>query len=218
MRLGTYYRALMWDKLGIRADQDKVLDVGGFDGYWLSQQPAKMRICVDLSPQRQYEGVTYVKADALSLPFSAGCFDQVFAFDIIEHVNDDRQFLNELHRVTKPSGQIVISTPHKQIRIFPPFLTAWVNKKWGHYRVSGYLEAELLRIMPLDVDVEFVHLKEPSRRFLYLLLRLLWGISQAITRPLARATVYVDFLLLTGDGGHILAKVTKNQRLTDGQS
>ncbi len=178
-------------------------------GYWLSKQQAKIKVCVDINPQRRYENVTHIKADALALPFLDSCFNQVFAFDVIEHVDDDNQFLQELFRVTTPNGQIVISTPHKRITIFPPFLTGWVSKKWGHHKFRGYLEAELLDIMPHDADVKFLHLKEPSYRLLYLLLRLLWGISQVITKPLVKTAVYIDFLFLIGYGGHILAIVGK---------
>ncbi len=209
MRLGTYYRALMWDKVGIRAISSVVLDIGGFDGYWLSQQPAGTKVCVDLSPQRKYDGVTYVKADALSLPFSDGCFDQVFAFDIIEHVDDDKQFLNELHRVTRPNGEIVISTPHKQIRIFPPFLTNWVSKKWGHYRANGYLESEIRKLIPQDDSAEFLYLRQLFLRVSYLSLRFLWGVSWEITKPLVRAIAYLDTAFLNGDNGGIVVYITR---------
>ena len=66
MRLGTYYRSLMLDKLGITANQNFVLDVGSFDGYWLSQQQhAKIKIAVDINPVNKYANVMYIKGSTL---------------------------------------------------------------------------------------------------------------------------------------------------------
>jgi SAM-dependent methyltransferase len=45
------------------------------------------------------------------LPLSDEAFDLVFALDILEHVEDDQGLLREIHRVLKPGGQVVISTP-----------------------------------------------------------------------------------------------------------
>jgi 2-polyprenyl-3-methyl-5-hydroxy-6-metoxy-1,4-benzoquinol methylase len=39
-------------------------------------------------------------------------FDIVVSFQVIEHIADDRLFLQELHRVLKPGGQAIISTPN----------------------------------------------------------------------------------------------------------
>lgn len=209
VRLGTYYRALIWNRLGIQANGNRVLDIGGFDGYWLSKQLAKTKVCVDINPQRKYENVTYVQTDALALPFADEYFDQVFAFDVIEHVDDDKQFLQEVHRVTKPNGQIIISTPHKHISIFPPFLTGWVNRRWGHYRVSGYLENELREIIPESDVAKFLFLRESFSRAFHLPLRFLWGFSKIITKPMVRVIAYLDSIFLNGKNGHIVIYITR---------
>ncbi|HSI78737.1 MAG TPA: class I SAM-dependent methyltransferase [Lunatimonas sp.] len=39
-------------------------------------------------------------------------YDTVVSFQVIEHIDDDRLFLQELHRVLKPGGQAIISTPN----------------------------------------------------------------------------------------------------------
>lgn len=44
-------------------------------------------------------------------PFSDGRFDLVTAFDVIEHVVDDRRVFAELARVLKPGGRLVFSVP-----------------------------------------------------------------------------------------------------------
>lgn len=39
-------------------------------------------------------------------------YDTVVSFQVIEHIEDDKLFLRELHRVLKPGGQAIISTPN----------------------------------------------------------------------------------------------------------
>ena len=46
-----------------------------------------------------------------ALPYFEGGFDLVAAFDVIEHVEDDRQVFAELTRVLKPDGRLIFSVP-----------------------------------------------------------------------------------------------------------
>jgi len=46
-----------------------------------------------------------------ALPFSDGLFDLVAAFDVIEHVEDDRRVFGELERLLKPGGVLLCSVP-----------------------------------------------------------------------------------------------------------
>ncbi|WP_114749079.1 class I SAM-dependent methyltransferase [Pleomorphovibrio marinus] len=39
-------------------------------------------------------------------------YDTVVSFQVIEHIEEDDLFLNEIHRVLKPGGQAIISTPN----------------------------------------------------------------------------------------------------------
>ncbi|UXX80575.1 class I SAM-dependent methyltransferase [Reichenbachiella carrageenanivorans] len=39
-------------------------------------------------------------------------FDTVISFQVIEHIKEDKLFLEEIHRVLKPGGQGVITTPN----------------------------------------------------------------------------------------------------------
>jgi SAM-dependent methyltransferase len=52
-----------------------------------------------------------VQGEATALPFRSGAFDLVCAFDIVEHVADDRQIFRELSRVAKADATIVFSVP-----------------------------------------------------------------------------------------------------------
>jgi SAM-dependent methyltransferase len=52
-----------------------------------------------------------VAAEAPNLPFHDGAFDVVTAYDIVEHVEDDRAFVADLARVLAPGGALAIHVP-----------------------------------------------------------------------------------------------------------
>lgn len=39
-------------------------------------------------------------------------FDWVISFQVIEHIQDDQQYLKEIHRVLKPGGKAILTTPN----------------------------------------------------------------------------------------------------------
>lgn len=54
--------------------------------------------------------VNYQVADALHQPFRDGQFDLIWSMESGEHMPDKAQFINELTRVCKPGGKILIVT------------------------------------------------------------------------------------------------------------
>jgi 2-polyprenyl-3-methyl-5-hydroxy-6-metoxy-1,4-benzoquinol methylase len=46
------------------------------------------------------------------LPFDLGSFDAVWAGEVLEHVQDVLGLLAEVHRVLRPQGQLIVSTPN----------------------------------------------------------------------------------------------------------
>lgn len=60
-----------------------------------------------------HQKVTYIRGDALdpTLPDMIGTFDTILSFETIEHVPDDTQFMNNIYRLLKPGGTLVLSSP-----------------------------------------------------------------------------------------------------------
>jgi len=186
-----------------------VLDVGCDDGYFLSQTRAALKAGVDLNPppvEKQYFPV--IKADACHLPFARGVFDNILAFDIIEHIQDDRAFLHAIVDVLAEGGTIWLSTPSDRFKMFPPFLTKRAHRGWGHVRV-GYSAKALRDKMPPGVEVAFRFWNEPVFRASYLLLRLLDMVSPALANRAAELCAWLDSMFSEGLSGHIFAEVRK---------
>ena len=101
----------------------RVLDAGCGAGYGSSElaQAADSVVGVDRAPEavdfaRANYGrpnLRFEQASCEALPHPGGSFDLVVAFEVIEHLDNWREFLLEVRRVLAPAGQLIISTPNK---------------------------------------------------------------------------------------------------------
>jgi SAM-dependent methyltransferase len=70
---------------------------------------------VDISPtviaRLKAEGGLATTGEIAALPFADGELDLVCAFDVIEHIDDDRSGFRELSRVLKKGGRLILSVP-----------------------------------------------------------------------------------------------------------
>ena len=60
---------------------------------------------------RQKLKIEVIEGSILELPFEQNYFDWVCAFDVIEHVEDDKKAVSEMNRVCKKNGKICITVP-----------------------------------------------------------------------------------------------------------
>lgn len=122
---------------------------------------------VDISPEAVAEaaanGVNALVADAEKLPFADATFGTVLMLDVLEHIENDRQAINEARRVLMPGGILVASVP------LYPCLWSRHDEKVRHVR----------RYRPGEIEVLF------KREGLTLIYRTCWnlpGIPGAIVR------------------------------------
>ena len=94
----------------------KILDIGCGTGSTIKELERFGDVLgVDIEPQALYfckkKGVSKtILAEGNYLPCKDKTFDLVTLFNIIEHIEDDRGFVREVHRVLKDNGKIVIAT------------------------------------------------------------------------------------------------------------
>jgi SAM-dependent methyltransferase len=69
----------------------------------------------DLLHERKasFGDVRWVVAGARPLPFADQSFDVVFAGELIEHLPDPVEGLDEFHRVLRPGGRLILTTPNR---------------------------------------------------------------------------------------------------------
>ena len=68
--------------------------------------------------EKQYPDINFIHTNIP--PFQDlkdNSFDWVVSFQVIEHIREDRYFLEEIYRVLKPGGQCIITTPNKKMSL-----------------------------------------------------------------------------------------------------
>jgi SAM-dependent methyltransferase len=86
--------------------------------------------------------VPYVVTPGPGLPFAVGAFDAILNCGVLEHVDDERAALAELHRVLRPGGRLfTYHLPNRHA------YTEWLGRRLGrfhHERTYTRREASLL--------------------------------------------------------------------------
>jgi SAM-dependent methyltransferase len=95
-----------------------VLDIGCATGALLEKLRDRGWACtgVEISPSAEYARKERA-LDVRSLPleenrFPDAGFDIVLASHLIEHLNDPASFVTEVHRILKPGGYFIVTTPN----------------------------------------------------------------------------------------------------------
>ncbi|MEX2030601.1 MAG: class I SAM-dependent methyltransferase [Anaerolineales bacterium] len=122
------------------------LDIGSDNGvisYFLRRGGGRWK-SADLD-QRAVETIRRLvredvyQIDGQSTPFGSNEFDQIVILDFFEHIETDREFVQELYRIIKSDGALVVNVPHWQsgmVRIVREALNQG-DEAHGHVR-PGY--------------------------------------------------------------------------------
>lgn len=99
----------------------KVLDIACGTGYGVAYlcKSAEYVVGIDVDPEAALEASKQLQinssvllGDGLAIPFPDQTFDVITSFETIEHLTRRKEFLEELFRVLKVEGRLVLSTPN----------------------------------------------------------------------------------------------------------
>lgn len=127
--------------------------------------------------------------------------DAVFLIEVLEHINEPKKALKEIHRILKPNGKLILSTPF----IFPIH-----DEPYDFYRYTEYGLQYLLK----DFDNVKITPRNNSIKSIYVLFgRMLIGGDKK--NNLVGLLLYA-YMLLQLPVFYIFSKFYSNNRLTTG--
>lgn len=102
-----------------------VLDIASGEGYGthiLAQSAARVT-GVDISPEavanatQMYAGdrIAFLQGSAAAIPLPDASVDVVVSFETLEHLHEQEKMLQEIRRVLRDDGFLIMSTPNKRI-------------------------------------------------------------------------------------------------------
>ncbi len=120
-----------------------VLDIGcgcGYGSWFLAEEGARKVVALDKSEEAlglaqtyfHHERVCLTRGSATRIPFGDAAFETVVATEIIEHLEEPDDFLEECKRVLIPGGLMVCSTPPTTDTSSPCRLVGHVNEFTPH--------------------------------------------------------------------------------------
>jgi 2-polyprenyl-3-methyl-5-hydroxy-6-metoxy-1,4-benzoquinol methylase len=96
--------------------------------------------------------------DGGATPFQENEFDRVVIVDFLEHIPDDRGFIQELHRILKPEGKLILNVPHLKNGLLRRlrFAIGQTDEKHGHLR-PGYTRESLEAVLGDHFSLQSQH-------------------------------------------------------------
>ena len=158
--LQRYYFAQMY------CNDKVVLDIASGEGYGSSilARVSKMVIGVDIdsssvshaSSKYGNEIVKFIVGSATQILIESHSVDVVVSFETIEHFEEHQVFMNEVLRVLKPQGMLIISSPDKH---YYTEVTGFHN----HHHVNELYEHEFVELLSSN----FCKVTTFHQRFVY---------------------------------------------------
>lgn len=108
---------LIAKKLVLPGNGKKALDIGcraGDQSEWLKSENYSVE-SIDI--ETDYPDAKIVDANK-ALPYSENNFDLIWCSEVIEHLDDPEAFKNEITRITKPNGDIILTTPNSAFWLY----------------------------------------------------------------------------------------------------
>lgn len=172
-----------WSRL---SPTDKVLDVacgtGEFERLILSENPSQQIVGVDISEKmielarqklQSYANVDFQLASVATLPFDDASFDTVISANSFHYFDDPNVALNEMKRVLKPNGNLIILDWCKDFLVCR--VCDWILQRIDPAHQQCYTQAEFHQFLS---SAGFSVRQSSIVRF-----GLIWGLMVATATP-----------------------------------
>ena len=132
-----------------RQGEAPVLDIGCGSSRIIQDLPKAIGVDILLSKLRFLRGRhnRLVQATAFALPFPDNAFDAVICSEVIEHIPDHPAVFQEMTRVLRPGGTLILGTPDYGRRLW--WILEWIYGRvlpgaYAHEHITHYTRADCL--------------------------------------------------------------------------
>lgn len=120
----VYQRSLLAYHRAAEIASGDVLEIGTGSGYGVSVIAPKVKSYITIDKfDNDLDLSAYPNAEfhVMRVPpisdIATNSIDTVVTFQVIEHIKQDFELMQEIHRVLRPSGKLIISTPNKSMSL-----------------------------------------------------------------------------------------------------
>lgn len=133
----------------------RILDIGCASGWFISEiqkkYPQYSYTGIDVYKdaigygKKRYKNVSFLVSDAHHLPFPAKSYDVVLCMNVLEHVVDPQQIVEEIKRVIKPTGIVIIGMDTENA-LFNIVWHIWcfIHKVWDDAHLHKFSPQQLI--------------------------------------------------------------------------
>ena len=169
-----YQRHLIAYKEAAKIISGTVLEVGSGEGYGIMELAPKAEhyIAVDkyntaISDElKAANNITFVQTEVPPLKgIEDNSVDFVVTFQVIEHIEDE-MFLQEIHRVLKPGGKVILTTPNVMMSLTrnPWHIREYTPEQMGDVLQSSFDNYELKGVFGNDKVMDYYNKNKASVR------------------------------------------------------
>jgi len=89
-----------------------------------------------------------INGSIIELPFDENSYDLVCAFDVIEHIEDDNLGVEEMQRVCKKDGFVVLTVP--------AFMSLWSHHDKINHHFRRYKKSEIKNLIKKHGEIQYL--------------------------------------------------------------
>jgi SAM-dependent methyltransferase len=143
----------------------KILEIGSGPGYFLKKildhglQVQGVELNQEAVSKGQKQGIPIEKKELKFLAREhSECFDGICSFQVLEHTNQPREFIEECLQLLKPGGQLIFCVPNMNsflqyqynlLDLPPHHMTRWSTKAFQSLEGIFPIRLEKIRFEPL---------------------------------------------------------------------
>ncbi|WP_323788712.1 class I SAM-dependent methyltransferase [Psychroserpens sp.] len=109
-------------------------EFGNADGIELSKKAVE-------EANQLYPHVNYFHGNVIDFPLQESIYDVVISQEVIEHIEEQQQYIDVCHKALKPGGYLILTTPNKRV------LDHLEGGNWSNQPIEKVLDPRTLKAL-----------------------------------------------------------------------